>query len=190
MLSLQLTTEAGCGLAIGRYPRFRYDARGGGGSGQLEAPDGEGWRPLVFPPKELAIPALTWRTTRVLGLPLPPGLSITIAPQRLEGRWHQERGAVELEFLARFVFAVAGIYQAPDLIVPTRLGTGEARGQRHSAVGVPLDHDGAGVLVGVAVVEPTGEAWLDRFLGLPDEALAVLRCRLVTRCCHRQATIS
>jgi hypothetical protein len=27
-------------------------------------------------------------------------------------------------------------------------------------------------------VEPTGEAWLDRFLGLPDEALAVLRCRL------------
>jgi hypothetical protein len=34
------------------------------------------------------------------------------------------------------------------------------------------------VLVGVAVVEPTGEAWLDRFLGLPDEALAVLRCRL------------
>jgi hypothetical protein len=28
-------------------------------------------------------------------------------------------------------------------------------------------------------VKPTGEAWLDRFLGLPDEALAVLRRRLV-----------
>jgi hypothetical protein len=46
-------------------------------------------------------------------------------------------------------------------------------------VGVPLDQDGRGVLVGVAVVEPTGEGWLDRFLGLPDEALAVLRCRLL-----------
>ena len=77
------------------------------------------------------------------------------------------------------MFAVAGLYRAPDLIVRTRLRTGEARGQRHSAVGVPLDHDGRGVLVGVAVVEPTGAEWLDRFLGLPDEALAVLRCRLV-----------
>ena len=35
-----------------------------------------------------------------------------------------------------------------------------------------------GVLVGAAVIEPTGEAWLDRFLGLPDEALAVLECQL------------
>jgi hypothetical protein len=174
-----LTTEAGCGLAIGRYPRFRYDARGGGGSGQLEAPDGEGWRPLAFAPEGLTIPPLTWRTTRVLGLPLPPGLSIAIAPQRLAGRWQHKSRAVELEFQARFVFAVAGLYRAPDLIVRTRLRTGEARGQRHSALGVPLDHDGRGVLVGVAVVEPTGAAWLDRFLGLPDEALAVLRCRLV-----------
>jgi hypothetical protein len=179
MPPLELTTEAGCGLAIGRYPRFCYDARGGGGSGQLEAPDGVGWRPLAFAAVGLTIPPLTWRTTRVLGLPLPPGLSITIAPQRLEGRWQQDSGVVELEFLARFVFGVAGIYRAPDLIVSTRLGTGKARGQRHSAVGVPLDRDGQGVLVGVAVVEPTGEAWLDRFLGLPDEALAVLRCRLV-----------
>jgi hypothetical protein len=179
MLPLQLTTEAGCGLAIGLYPRFRYDARGGGGPGQLEASDGEGWRPLSFAPEGLTIPPLTWRTTRVLGLPLPPGLSISIAPQHLAGRWHQGSGAVELEFLARFVFAVAGLYRAPDLIVSTRLGTGETRAQRHGAVGQPLDGEGRGVLVGVATVEPTGEAWLDRFLGLPDEALALLRCRLV-----------
>jgi hypothetical protein len=28
------------------------------------------------------------------------------------------------------------------------------------------------------MVPPSGDAWLDRFLGLPDEALAVLRCRI------------
>jgi len=33
-------------------------------------------------------------------------------------------------------------------------------------------------LVGLATVPATGEGWLDRFLQLPDEALAVLRCRL------------
>jgi len=36
------------------------------------------------------------------------------------------------------------------------------------------------VLVGIATVEPTGEGWVDRFLGLPDEALAVLPCQLQT----------
>jgi hypothetical protein len=34
------------------------------------------------------------------------------------------------------------------------------------------------MLVGTALIEPTGEAWFDRFLGLPDEALAVLECQL------------
>jgi len=30
--------------------------------------------------------------------------------------------------------------------------------------------------VGVASVPPCGDPWLDRLLGLPDEALAMLRC--------------
>jgi hypothetical protein len=34
------------------------------------------------------------------------------------------------------------------------------------------------VLVGIATVAPSGEGWVDRFLQLPDEALAVLRCQL------------
>ncbi|MEI6031248.1 MAG: hypothetical protein WCQ20_08810 [Synechococcaceae cyanobacterium ELA739] len=109
MTLVALTTEAGCGLAIGCYPRFCFEARSGGGTGQLEPPDGEGWWPMAFVSEGLTIPPLTWRTTRVLGLPLPPGLSISVSPQRLEGRWLQESGAVELEFLARFVFAVAGL---------------------------------------------------------------------------------
>ena len=50
--------------------------------------------------------------------------------------------------------------------------------RRHRARGQVLDAAGSGVLVGVATVPPSGDAWLDRFLGLPDEALAVLRCRI------------
>jgi len=178
MATLHLTTAAGCSLAIGRYPRFRYNASGGGGSGLGGELDPAGWQPLLFEPAGLAIPPLSWRTTRVGGLPLPPGLSISLLPQRLAGRWQPASGVVELEFLARFRFAIAGIYQAPDLVVQTSLGTGAVQGQRHSASGQPLDGDGRGLLVGVATVPPTGEGWLDRFLGLPDEALALLRCEL------------
>jgi len=179
-LPMALTTESGCALAIGPFPRFRYDGRGGGGPGMTAEPREEGWQELVFDPASLCIPALSRRTTRMLGLPLPPGLRIAIAPERLEGRWHPPSGTVELSFLARFQLLVADRPVAPDLIVATRLATDAARGRRHQVCGTPLDGEGRGVLVGIATVPPTGEAWLDRFLQLPDEALAVLRCRLLT----------
>jgi hypothetical protein len=70
---------------------------------------------------------------------------------------------------------------APELRVRTRLGSGEVRGQRQRACGRPLDGEGRGVLVGIALVTPSGAAWLDRFLGLPGEALAVLGCQLLVR---------
>lgn len=183
---MQLRTEAGCGLAIGRWPRFRYNASGGGGVAVPDRPDApgspgpdqHGWQPLRFDPADLRIPPLNTRTTRFLGLPLPPGLSITITPQRLEGRWQPACGAVDLGFEACFRFAIAGLYTAPDLRVVTRLSTASAQGRRHHASGAPLDGVGRGVLVGIARVEPCGEPWLDRFLGLPDEALAILRCRI------------
>ncbi|MFZ0407610.1 MAG: hypothetical protein WAM11_05815 [Cyanobium sp.] len=178
MTTLHLQTLAGCGLRIGRYPRFGYDASGGGGTATLGGPDRGGWQALSFEAAALAIPALSWRTTRCLGLPLPPGLRITIDPQRLEGRWQIATGALELQFDARFRFAVADWYRAPDLIVRTQLSTGAVRGLRHSAQGQPLDGNGQALLVGIATVEPTGANRFDRFLGLPDEALAQLRCRL------------
>lgn len=177
MEEFQLLTGAGCGLAIGRYPRFRYDARGGGGPAALGTPDRDGWQPLLFEPATLRIPALTGRTTRFLGLPLPPGLAIAVHPEQLEGRWQPASGAVELLFQCRFRFSVAGLYRAPDLIVQTQLVTAQVHGRRHRAQGQPLDALGQGLLVGVATVEPTGEGWFDRFLGLPEEALALMRCR-------------
>ncbi|MEX0587873.1 MAG: hypothetical protein WD136_01320 [Cyanobium sp.] len=171
-----LSTAAGCGLAIGIYPRFSYDARGGGGIGQLGAVNANGRQELDFPAASLVIPPLNWRTTRVLGLPLPPGLSIDIGANQLAGSFEPATGHLQLRFLARFCFRLGGLYRAPDLLVDTVLNSDSATGQRHQASGQPLDAGGQALLVGVATVPPSGDGWLDRFLGLPDEALAMLRC--------------
>lgn len=178
--TLKLSTTAGCGLAIGPYPRFRYDARGGGGVGQLGERADSGLRPLVFNPANLTVPTLNWRTTRVLGIPLPPGLTIAIAPEELAGSLEPASGVVRLRFRARFRFALAGLYQAPDLAIDTLLSTEPVVGQRHRAMGQSLGADGRALLVGVATVPPSGDRWLDRFLGLPDEALAMLHCSVAT----------
>jgi len=175
---LNLITEAGCGLAIGAYPRFRYDARGGGGIASLGPSDAHGWQSVRFDPERLPIPTLSWRNIRVLGLPLPPGLTIAIQPEQLQGQWHPSSGEVHLEFRSRFYFSLAGFYQAPPLIVQTRLQTETVQGRRHHAQGKRIGADGEALLVGIATVPPTGDGWLDRFLGLPDEALALLQCRL------------
>jgi hypothetical protein len=84
---------------------------------------------------------------------------------------------VQLRFRSRFRFKVAGQQAAPDLIVDTQLVTASVQGQRHRGQGQPLDAGGEALLVGVATVQPSGEPWFDRFLGLPDEALALMRCR-------------
>jgi hypothetical protein len=174
---VELETQAGCALVIGRYPRFGYDARGGGGRAQQGPNDADGWRALVFDPASLTIPDLNWRTTRFLGLPLPPGLAIAVLAEQLEGRWQPASGAVQLRFRARFRFKVAAQVAAPDLLVDTQLVTAAVNGQRHHARGQPLDAGGSALLVGVATVQPSGEPWFDRFLGLPDQALAMMRCR-------------
>ena len=176
---LQLSTTAGCGLAIAGYPHFRYDARGGGGLGRLNAPDESGRQALVFDAASLTIPPLCWRTTRVLGLPLPPGLAIRIEPEELAGHWDPASASLELRFRARFRCSFAGLYQPPVLQIDTMLSSTAAQGLRHRASGQPLGADGQTLLVGVATVPPSGDPWLDRFLGLPDEALAMLRCSVV-----------
>lgn len=174
---LQLATLAGCGLAIGGYPRFRYDARSGGGQGQLGPDVGDGRRSLRFDPARLRIPPLSWRTTRFLGLPLPPGLAIEIEPELLSGHLEPAGGALELHFRSRFHFRL-GSYRAAALLIDCPLRSALVQGCRLQARGTPLNAAGEALLVGVATVEPCGVAWLDRFLGLPDEALALLRCRL------------
>jgi len=176
VVKLQLSTNRGCGLAIAGYPHFSYDARGGGGACDLGPGPSSGARALSFDPSSLLIPPLNWRTTRVLGLPLPPGLEIAIAPEELAGSIDTANGAVQLRFRARFRFRIGDLYRAPDLVIDTLLSTGSAQGRRHRAIGQAMAADGSALLVGVASVPPCGAPWLDHLLGLPDEALAMLRC--------------
>lgn len=179
--TVQLRTLSGCELAISGYPRFRYNAAGGGAQGTAQALGNGRWA-LHFPAEQVRIPPLNGRTGRFLGLPLPPGLQIAIEPQRLEGCFDPASGALNLRFEARFqlqwLIGSNPVVRAPDLLVITELSSTGVSSRRHQLSGTPLQGDAPGELVGVAQVPPCGAAWLDRFLGLPDEALAVLACSL------------
>lgn len=181
MAECRLDTLASCELVIGGYPRFTYNALGGCAPGH-GSPNAAGELELHFASERTAIPPLNWRTTRFLGLPLPPGLSIAIHPEALSGRVDPRSGELRLHFRSRFRFQLSAAgavrYRAADLVVETELTTETISSPRHQRQGRRLDGDNRGLLVGSALVEPSGEAWLDRFLGLPDEALAVLECRL------------
>ena len=150
-----------------------------------EENDGEDKKsPLSFDPSAVSIPALDFRTTRFLGLPLPPGLRIEIEPLKLSGWVRRATGEVSLDFEARFSFSALGLYRPPPLFVSTTLTTGEARGGKGggsvglSGRGEALGADGSVALSGVAVVEPVGDFILDSFLMLPTECLAELRAEL------------
>ena len=180
-----LETLEGCQLAIGGYPLFHYDARAGGGPAEAVEPAGSGGDPVLqlqFDREQLQIPPLNRHTTRLLGVPLPPGLTITIVPKALGGQLKPSRGEVLLRFEAAFRFRLhwAGrcLLAPPDLTVMTTLSSQGCISQRHRRRGDGLSGDGLCTLVGVAEVPRCGAPWLDLFLGLPDEALAVLRCRL------------
>ena len=56
-----------CRLAIGSYPPFDYDARGGGGKGILIPNNIEkNILHIRFPTETFSIPPLNWKTTKFL----------------------------------------------------------------------------------------------------------------------------
>ncbi|PKA47751.1 hypothetical protein AXF42_Ash014528 [Apostasia shenzhenica] len=175
------TLEA-CKLGIGRYPDFDYDAKGGCGTARGEAAEGTsaGDRALMaaFDVDELYIPPLTGKTTRFLGLPLPPLLKIDIAPEVLQGTICRDSGKVELQFRARFWFSIGTIYRAPPLLVETKLTTEESRGSSRSGAGERMDENGRCRLVGVAAVDTIDDLLMNSFLGLPTECLADLNAKI------------
>lgn len=173
-----LSTLSDCQLAVSIYPTFGYNAAGGGGSGIVTQDPSTGLLNVVFDPKTLVIPPITYATSTVLGIPIPPPLKIAIVPEKLEGTIDPVTGETNLTFLAGFEFTAGPLYTAPPLRVSTNLTTGESSGQIRSGTGKRITADGKAKLVGVARVPVTGDGIVDGFLMLPTDALAVLSADL------------
>lgn len=99
-------------------------------------------------------------------------------PQKLEGTLDPATGRVDLDFLASFEFTAGPIYRAAPLTVATTLTTEASDGVLRHGVGQRLRADGRARLVGVARVPRTTDGFLNTFLMLPTDALAVLSAEL------------
>ncbi|TVU28000.1 hypothetical protein EJB05_19506, partial [Eragrostis curvula] len=179
-LSVEFRTQDGCRLGIGRYPDFAYNAQGGRGVGAGRGKEsGEDGAVLVeFDVASLYIPPMSGATTRFLGLPLPPFLKIDILPEALGGTIDRATGQVDLKFRSRFCFSVGSIYKAPPLFVDTTLTSEESRGAIRSGRGERLDGEERCKLVGVAVVDPIDDLFMNTFLRLPTECIAYLNATI------------
>ncbi|PNH07645.1 hypothetical protein TSOC_005881 [Tetrabaena socialis] len=112
---VRLKTRQDCELGVSFYPRFRYNALGGGGWGTV-TDIGDGKLQLVFDASVLVIPDMSYRTAMLLGLlPIPPPLNIAIKPVSLEGILDTVTGEVNLNFESDFLFTAGPIYQPPGL---------------------------------------------------------------------------
>ncbi|KAJ4849452.1 hypothetical protein Tsubulata_013950 [Turnera subulata] len=179
--TISFKTLEACKLGISRYPDFEYNALGGKGTGtgtKVEKSDQSGEISISFDLNTLYIPPLTSGTTKFLGLPLPPFLKIDIAPELFKGRIDQDSGKVDLEFIAKFWFSAGSIYRAPPLLVKTVLTSEESKGMIRRGRGERLNKEGKCRLVGVATVDPIKDVFMNTFLGLPTECLAVLNAEI------------
>lgn len=100
-----------------------------------------------------------------------------------QGWLNETSGEAELAFDARFTFSSGGLYKAPPLRVTTPLTTERVAGRHKTTAGVRLRSTTAagarrGRFVGVAQVPRTGDALLDVFLQLPNDAVAELDVEL------------
>ncbi|CAM0944743.1 unnamed protein product [Alopecurus aequalis] len=174
--SVEFLTRDGCRLGISRYPDFAYNAQGGRGvgAGRLASGTPDGTVLVDFDVATLYIPAMSGATTRFLGLPLPPFLKIDILPEALRGSIDRTTGQVDLKFRSRFCFSVGSIYQAPPLFVDTTLTSEESSGAIRRGTGERLDGEGRCKLVGVAVLDPIDDTFMNTFLNLPTECIAYL----------------
>lgn len=91
--SIEIRTLPNCRLGIAMYPDFVYNAEGGGGLGSAQE-DRDGKLAVEFDTDNLYIPSVESKTTKFLGLPLPPFLCIQVVPQSLKGFIEQSSGKV------------------------------------------------------------------------------------------------
>ncbi len=138
---------------------------------------------VEFDASSLCIPPIDYRSTKVVGVPIPPPLKIEILPKELKGTVNVRTGEANLDFDARFQFDAGSLYHAAPLSIVTRLSSEGSsgrmlRGSGERLRGVEAMAGGRVKLAGVASVPKTGDGFLDSFLMLPSEALAVLSAEI------------
>ena len=175
---MHLRSLDGCRLAIGKYPSFSYNAYGGGGEAELLPNQKSNLLHISFSSKTFSIPPLTSKSTKFLSLPLPPGFKIEMYMEQLEGTIDKNSGEVLLRFESKFLFSIGAMLKFPKLIVKTLLTSGKVKGKLHEGEGYVLQNNGTIKLVGISMIPKTGNKILDIFLGLPNEALAELKCEI------------
>ena len=175
---MHLKSLEGCRLKIGKYPPFTYNACGGGGEATLLPTQKSNLLHISFSSKTFSIPPLTSKTTKFLSLPLPLGFKIEMSMEKLEGTIDKNSGEVLLKFESKFLFSIGTMLMFPKLIVKTLLTSGKVKGKLHEGKGHVLQSNGTIKLVGISIIPKTGNKILDTFLGLPNEALAELKCKI------------
>tara|TARA_Y100001968_G_scaffold218544_1_gene201230 strand:- start:28 stop:588 length:561 start_codon:yes stop_codon:yes gene_type:complete len=176
---IQLQSLKHCKLAIGSYPHFNYDASGGGGKAIVADIEKNNIQRIQFSPNRFIIPSINIRTSKILGLPLPPGIEIKILLEKLEGTILKEKGEVSLTFKSKFILSILNLYDFPKLSISTKLTTGKIKSKLFTAEGRCISKNGQSTLVGVATIPKSGNKFLDIFLGLPNESLAKLNCKIL-----------
>lgn len=176
---MKLKSLSNCKLAIGSYPFFTYNAIGGGGQFSFLSEIDEDRKKLRFNPDTFCIPTLDWRNTRIAGIPIPPGFKITLNLHKLDGFIEGSSGMVALEFEADFLFSIFSILNFPALSVKTTLNSMKTDFKNKIFLGKPIQSNGTSTLVGSAVIDPVKNIFLNIFLNLPCEALALLECEFV-----------
>ena len=175
---MYLESLQGCRLVIGLYPPFEYDAQGGGGKAKIFTNKKDNILNLIFEPDKFSIPPLSTKTTKFLSFPLPPGLKIDMNMEKLEGTLDQDSGTVILKFESQFIFSILSIFHFPALLIKTTLTSRKVKGNLQEAEGKVINNNGEATLVGIATVPKTGNIILDTLLMLPNEALAILKCKI------------
>lgn len=82
-----------------------------------------------------------------------------------------------MEFTANFLFSVGSLYRAPPLVVNTLLTTETTAGRLRGGQGRRLDSEGKCKLVGVAPLDRIQDAFMNAFLTLPTECLAIMEAQ-------------
>ena len=137
-------------LGVSFWQDFTYDASGATTLGTVTDVKRHAGRSgsvihLDFDVSTFEGPPVCCRTTKVFGVPLPPGVRIDIRPISLKGFLDSATGECRLDFDARFEGSIFGeeFIKLPPMTVRSPLTTGGDAGRTEERARVPLLHSRA-----------------------------------------------